>query len=197
MTERLRSWFPPFLPPNSFQELTILEFEEFELKKEDDNFTSMFSNFAVTATSCPLMETIFQEASCGLFMFSSCPRADVVKQKGRNRESRAWFYALDFRAALCLAPASSGAGAERGFWLWVRTQQTTWQDLLCCCLCKQLSAVSRFERREPPSAALINLGPSPWVKLEMWSTHQIQGERENLSFTFFKFVLEYSWLTML
>ena len=78
MTERLRSWFPPFVPPASFQELTILEFEEFELKK-DDNFTSMFSNFAVTATSCGLMETIFQEASWGLFMFSSCPRADEVK----------------------------------------------------------------------------------------------------------------------
>ena len=56
------------------------------IKKKDDNFASMFSNFAVTATSCELMWTIFQEASWGLFMFSSCSRADMVKQGGEQWE---------------------------------------------------------------------------------------------------------------
>ena len=46
-------------------------------------------------------------------------------------------------------------------------QQRTWQDLLCCASAVSWRQYPDSSGGEPPSAALINLGPSPWVKLEM------------------------------
>lgn len=115
-------------------------------KKKDGNFASMFSNFAVTATSCGLMQNIFHKASWGLFMFSSCPRVDMVKDElGRTVKAKLILCAGFQSSLLFLIPASSTIGGKRVSGSESEARGGTWQDPVYCYLCSHLEAIARFE----------------------------------------------------